>query len=381
MRTRPSPVARLMARVVLPWPPLGATTAMASVRVPASSGGKSQVGTGGACVSWSNPSFGRWCRVRPPRQRELREGIRRGAPSRSPVVRNRGHGLAVLDEPCRKPLDELERRLVGRLRTEHGVQRELVHPVLKIGTLLPDDDQAEIGMSRSELIREAVGLLVVQHGPEQGDPRCALDAVEDRIGAERQELAASPREARAEERPKTGLVFGGTTDEEERSHRQDVALIDGTGPRCRSLVLEVSHISRSPRLPSVNQTQRSTSCGGERDRHHDAVGRVLLGPPSDSGVRSATPCTFVTSTPLNANCEIGVMDVPARIRRRGHGSDECRCGRPAVICAADDAVGGKGERDELHAGGHRHVAARRRVRAGSMKRASSSCSPGRMRHP
>ena len=129
-----------------------------------------------------------------------------------------GRCLAVLDEPGRKPLDQLERRLVGRLRTEHGVQRELVHPVLKIGTLLPDDDQAEIGMSRRELIREAVGLLVVQHGPEQGDPRCALDAVDDRCCAERQELAGHHVEARAQERPKTGLVFSGTTDEEEGSH-------------------------------------------------------------------------------------------------------------------------------------------------------------------
>ena len=131
--------------------------------------------------------------------------------------------------------------------------------------------------------------------------------------------------------------------------------------------------------PRANQTQRSTSCGGERDRDHQESTRLLRRTASPiRGRGPTTPWTFVTSTPWNAKLRDRVDDVLVVAGFVGVDSADESDRSPGPDLAADDAVCREREGDELHAiggPGRRRAAA---SSAGSTKRASSSCSPGRM---
>ena len=99
----------------------------------------------GAWVSWSNSSS-RLDAARRPRvvvgSRSSRRAGRRSRARRGIEVV--GVCPPVRDEPVRQPIEQLERRLIGRVRAQHGVQREFVDPVFEIGALLAHDDQAEV---------------------------------------------------------------------------------------------------------------------------------------------------------------------------------------------------------------------------------------------
>ncbi|KRC61911.1 hypothetical protein ASE14_14095 [Agromyces sp. Root81] len=98
------------------------------------------------------------------------------------------------------------------------MQGELIDPVLEIGTLLSYDHKPQIRMFGGQLFNEPASLLIVENRTEERDPRCAIDPPDDRGRSERQELAGDYGKPLTEHCPESGLILGGTADEEEGSH-------------------------------------------------------------------------------------------------------------------------------------------------------------------